>query len=164
MIEKTKDLAWKEDVPQKPTTAQLDALIASLPNNTANVNIRPYRIYSPNEQVVGEWQEEINGILKKKPVYEKVIFFGQLPNASEKTVNHNISNVDVVISTQPYATDSSGGCRQLPLCVPGQYQAYSIASWMDRTVMGITTGNDRSSWNAVFIAQYTKTTDSWEEV
>ena len=47
--------------------------------------------YSENEHIVGKW---ING----KTAYEKTINIGALPNATTKTVAHNISNLSWVIS------------------------------------------------------------------
>ena len=44
--------------------------------------------YSTEEQVVGTW---IDGRL----LYQKTINLGSLPNSTTKTINHNISNIDL---------------------------------------------------------------------
>ena len=46
--------------------------------------------YSTKEQVIGQW-------LDGKPIYQKTINTGALPNKTTKTVAHNISNIDIVI-------------------------------------------------------------------
>lgn len=57
--------------------------------------------YSTDEHVVGSW---IDG----KPLYQKTINTGALPNATTKNVAHGISNLGFVVSLIGYAKQSSG--------------------------------------------------------
>lgn len=112
-------------------------------------------IFDTNEKVVGQWTDG-------KLIYSKTVDCGQLPNTDEKQVAHNISNIDKVVHLFGY-TYNSDKSSQTPMnyAVGGTYNAYSIACYANRSVIGITSGNDRtrnvSSFVTVF---YTKTTDS----
>lgn len=70
-------------------------------NNTYNCNyINRITDYSIEEKVVGTW---ING----KPIYQKTISLGYLPNASTKTFPLNISNLNKIIDYECiYQNDS----------------------------------------------------------
>lgn len=107
--------------------------------------------YSTDEQVVGTW---IDG----KPVYQKTISCGALPNAVTKTVAHNITNLKRVIHIDGYGYRASdGNSLSLPYA--------SIANYF--VSVNIVGGNielyaqaDRSSFEESYITlQYTKTTD-----
>lgn len=107
-------------------------------------------IYSKEEQVIGKWT---NG----KPLYRKIIDFGTLPNATERGVKHEISNlqnniinVNVIVNGEnsipiPYASPTS--------------IAENITYRISGTYFTIITGSDRSNLNAKVILEYTKTTD-----
>ena len=72
-LEKTEDLLWKDEC-QPLTQEQMTEIKSQFhPSNTANVNIVPYHIYDEDEHIVGEWRETIDGVKKKKSVYQKTI-------------------------------------------------------------------------------------------
>lgn len=111
-------------------------------------------LYSTDEKIIGQW---IDG----KPIYQKTVSCGALPNNTEKLVAHSISNIDRIISyfgsaakdTSPYATISMGYW--------GGTVEYSISVSVDNSNIHIYTSSDRSSYkNAYVTIQYTKTTDS----
>ena len=62
-----------------------------------NINFAESFIYSTTETAVGKW---IDG----STVYQKVVALGTGPNATAKTVNHNISNLSVVIQLRGIAS------------------------------------------------------------
>lgn len=61
-----------------------------------------YHIYSTEERVVAKW---IDG----RPVYEKVVFFGEIPNGVSKEVAHNIDNFYTAITISGVGRNSSTG-------------------------------------------------------
>lgn len=107
--------------------------------------------YSTDEQVVGSW---IDG----KPVYQKTISCGALPNTTTKTVAHNITNLKRVIHLDGYGYRSSDGNSQpLPYASISNY-------FVSVNVVGgnieLYAQGDRSSFEESYITlQYTKTTD-----
>lgn len=109
--------------------------------------------YSTNERLTDKtW---IDG----KPIYRKVISLGSLPNATTKTVNHGISNLDAIINWYGYAErPSDGGHFPLPY-VFGGLAENNIGVFASPSVITVTTGTDRSAMNGIIILEYTKTTD-----
>ena len=61
-------------------------------------NVSDY--YSTDEKIVGVWTD-------KKPIYQKTISCGALPNANTKNVSHNISNIDYIVNIYGVAKRSS---------------------------------------------------------
>ena len=59
-------------------------------------------IYSDNERCIGIWRDN-------KPLYQKTIDFGTLPNQTTKSVAHGISDIDAscIVSIEPIASTSS---------------------------------------------------------
>ena len=112
--------------------------------------------YSTEEQVVGTW---ITG----KPLYQKTIDIGYLPNATYKLTNASISNLDKVISLNGicYANDSYGSVMSLPMVLENAYATYNVALqyWKNTDQIRVVTGMDRSGFYAYVTIQYTKTTD-----
>ena len=94
-----------------------------------------------------------------KPIYRKVIDLGALPNATTKTVNHGISNLDAIINWYGYAErPSDGGHFPLPY-VFGGLAENNIGVFASPSVITVTTGTDRSAMTGTIILEYTKTTD-----
>lgn len=90
------------------------------------------------------------------PIYKKTIDFGTLPNAAEKTVNHGITNLGVIISVGGTAKSNSTG-NQVPL----PFVSTSVANqiYLTTTPTGITMGCDanRSTLYGYVTLYYTKT-------
>ena len=112
--------------------------------------------FSTEEQIVGKW---IDG----KPLYQKTIDCGALPNTTSKDINHNIADVeriwlysgvawgtvDTEIMPLPYLVVSSSGATNS-----------AVGVTVNRVRIRITTGSDRTSYtNSYITIQYTKTTD-----
>lgn len=114
---------------------------------------KPMHAYSETEQRIGTW---IDG----KPLYEKTVNFGALPNASIKTVAHNIADVDRIWVAEGYARNASNYHSQLNATV-----TTSISSqWyigVNLTNVQCETGSNRSNYSECYVVlHYTKTTDS----
>jgi hypothetical protein len=110
----------------------------------------PMNDYSTTEKVVGTW---IDG----KPIYQKTIDVGALPNATSKNVAHNISNLDKVINIIAIAYGSG---QHLPINFPA---VDNVANACNVRVMGtninINSGINRSGLSGYVTLQYTKTTN-----
>lgn len=104
-------------------------------------------IYSTNERVIGKW---ING----KPLYEKTFDFGALPNSSQKTVAHNLTNLDIIWIHDALAFNSNEGWGH-----PVNFGTYCIAE-LSNTSIQISTNGDQTRYNKCYVTlRYTKTTD-----
>lgn len=110
-------------------------------------------IYDTTEKVVGKWTDG-------RPLYQKTISFGALPNATYKSASHGISNCSKIIDISGYATN--GG-------------AFIPIGGFDRDNATVNNLKVRANNNNIFIAttvdlsaftecyvtlQYTKTTDA----
>ena len=105
--------------------------------------------YSTTEKVIGTW-------INNKPLYQKVIDFGALPNNANKQVAHNINNLEQIIKFSGFAGSSinAGG---IPIPHPTSSPVYGF---VDDTYVNITTTSDRTAYTrTVVILEYTKTTD-----
>lgn len=106
--------------------------------------------YSYEEHRVGTW---VDG----KPLYEKTVNFGSLPNATTKEVPHGIENVSVIWVYDGFVF---GEADSTPVSLPS---TFGIASnWsvsVDVDAITFFTGMDRTSKNAIVTLRYTKTTD-----
>lgn len=108
--------------------------------------------YSTNEQIVGKW---IDG----KPLYQKTINCGALPNNTVKTVAHSISNLDYIIGWSGTASQSTGIYIEFPY-VNIITLGNSCNVWIDKTDISIETASDLRHYTKSYITiQYTKTTD-----
>ena len=112
------------------------------------------RIYSPDEQVIGEWREYVDGVLKKKPVYEKCIT--GLGNTYQQWTTANFTNADRIISS--YMVSRKKGA-QAPSSAPCYVQIANDSG--DLKIYNPIATTDSST---VYILQYTKTTDEWEVI
>lgn len=118
-----------------------------------NEKLIPSANYSTDEQKIGTW---IDG----KPIYRKVVNFGNLPNNNSKKVTISIANVNLV--TKLYGVRKNvSEYSPLPMYYSGNYYETLVLNHNDNTINGITirTGSDRTSETAIIIIEYTKTTD-----
>lgn len=162
MIEKTKDLAWKEEIPQQFTSAEMTEIKNAISQEPVNVNVRPYHIYSPNEQVVGEWRQIVDGVLKKKPVYEKRNTYTSIGNGqtSLETISSEIELRDIDFSVFMFSDRIN-----IAKCPYYQNQTYNMYADVDNGTLRFV-----NNWTGVTLSKveatlrYTKTTDQWETV
>lgn len=115
-----------------------------------NINeLEKREIYSTEEQVIGKW---IDG----KPLYRKVINCGSLPNNTQKIIQHNIENIDFIISCLGYAMTSTGS----GVALPSYNGIINTNLYATTQQIGIITTGDRSSFvKSYVVLEYTKTTD-----
>lgn len=118
--------------------------------NDAKNYINSVNSYSTDEvKTGGKW---IDG----KPIYRKTIYCGALPNNTYKNVNHNITNLDIIIKCYGSAR---GGTARIVLPNASAIPANAIEIYLDGEYVVIQTGNDRSGYNGYVTVEYTKTTD-----
>lgn len=108
-------------------------------------------IYSYEERRVGTW---VDG----RPLYEKTVDFGALPNATTKKVPHGIENVDViwVHDGYTYLPENNG---YYSLNFPSDVLKQVFNSYVDDVNVSIFTGMNRTNITAMITLRYTKTTD-----
>ena len=115
------------------------------------------QIYSTTEKVVGCWTDG-------RPVYQKTINFGTLPNATTKAVNHSISNFGVLVSAKGAFWNSSKSSGAIPFAWPTSLVGSAdnnVSCSVTTTQIIIAAGSDMSQYtNSYVTLQYTKTTDS----
>lgn len=115
--------------------------------------INDLQTYSTTETRVGTW---ING----KPIYRKVINYGNLPNSSYNQVLHNIDNLSQFTKVEAIAKTQAG--YYYPLNMHGTSDMFSnniVMFRVDDTKIQISTTADYSTQTAIVILEYTKTTD-----
>lgn len=110
--------------------------------------------YSTTEQIVGR---QIDG----KPLYQKTVNIGTLPNNSNKKVAHGVSNIGDVIDISGYTTGTSGN-KKYTFNLPnvGSEASYSMEVTVQDSEIVIVTKTDRTWLTKSYITlTYTKTTD-----
>lgn len=123
----------------------------ALPNVDYSNMIGNDGLFSTDEKLIGQW---IDG----KPLYQKTVNFGTLPNNDEKSVLHNISGIDNIVDVFGIGKSSSDW---MPIIYPGvSTVSFGISMYVDNTKIYITTGANRSGYGAYVTIRYTKTTDS----
>jgi len=161
------DLLRKDEC-QPLTTEQMDDIKSQFhPSNMANVNIVPYEIYSPNEHVVGEWQEMVDGVLKKKPLYEKTIVDAVTLPSMNNVVVYELGSGYIIRDYDGYAKDSNGNPTYL-LKFSGNNAPLNI--YLNTPNIGsinFSIGTGDADWigrKVDITLFYTKTTDTWQPI
>ena len=110
-------------------------------------------IYSTDEQVIGLW-------LDKKPLYQKTIDCGTLPNNTSKSVAHGISNIDNIVNAYGFAKTPSANQTPLPF-VNNTTVGSQVAVFADDTTIVLRTSDNKTPYTISYVTlQYTKTTDA----
>ena len=138
---------WDE---QTPVTANNMNEMQNILND--NISEEVLDVYSTTEQRIGTW---IDG----KPIYRKVVYYGNLPNATAKSVAHNISNLKQVITINGCCFDGNNAYYTLPLVYRGSDSSFNVQTNVNPTDIRMASSQDRSSFTAYIIIEYTKTTD-----
>lgn len=105
--------------------------------------------YSTTEQKTGKkW---IDG----RDIYFITINFGALPNATSKTVNHNIANIDFILDRIGVAyTEDRTSMFVLPQLAIGASASSSVSLGASRDVIVITTGVDRTNITNCYVTLF----------
>lgn len=116
--------------------------------------------YTPYQNLGGmenySSEEVVIGTFLGKPLYRKVIEFGNLPNITTKNVNHNISNLDKIINLYGNAYDSNSTTSfPLPFTSLSSLN-YCIALYATSSTVSLQTGIDRSNLTGYIVIEYTK--------
>lgn len=110
--------------------------------------------YSTNEQIVGKW---IDG----KPIYQKTINTGELPNGTGKEIEHGIANLKRIIHMEGYCYGATANNnRPMPFSSASDITKNIQLLW-NSTKISITTGSNLTLFTESYVTlQYTKTTDT----
>lgn len=112
----------------------------------------PPLIYSDEEREVGVWRDG-------KPLYQKTVYCGDFTTSGNKSVAHNISNLDKVVMM--YGTFNEGTTRfPLPIVMWGSAVTYQTRLAVNNTNVIISRDTAAQSVNLYVTLQYTKTTDT----
>lgn len=111
----------------------------------------PPLIYSDDEREIGVWRDG-------KPLYEKTIDVGYLPSGGAKYVNHDISNLGIVVSAYGFGINASGTRLLIPNISTNSTHNVQLSTTDTQIVLQV--GMDRSSFSGYVTLQYTKTTDT----
>ena len=109
--------------------------------------------YSTDEQVIGEW---IDG----KPLYQKVVDFGTMPNNGVKSANTGVLTVDTVISLSAIMQNSNYAVK-CPDIIPNTTGKNGGRLYFHKNngTIWIENCEDETQYSAYVIMLYTKTTD-----
>lgn len=109
-------------------------------------------LYSEEEREVGVWTDG-------KPIYQKTINTGALPNATTKTIAHGISNIETICNIFGYAYN---GDVTFSLPLSYNYDNINLNTRLNANNTNIYLTNNRDRTNFIeskVTLQYTKTTD-----
>lgn len=124
----------------------IDKLVVNAATDIAN--IIPYFEYSADEKVIGMIGAYYHCV--------KMIDIGALPNASNKNVNHGISNLRDLISIRGSAHNANySSMFPLPAPTPTASNAVGITGF-DSTKFIITTGINLSGFTGFVVLEYTR--------
>lgn len=115
---------------------------------SSKVPYQPLIEYSLEERMIGFW---IDG----KPLYEKTVDCGAMPNATSKSVAHGISNISRFVKGELSTDNGTNGAT----IVFGSHTNDAMTAYCDRTNIVIASTDDRSEYTGFAIVRYTKTTD-----
>ena len=107
------------------------------------------------------YTEQLTGRLDTdgRPIYQKTVACGALPNASSKGIPHNVANINRIVCLYGYAT-FPGNVVYLPFLNVATFNS-SFGVTCDRSQVTLITGTDRTSYvTSEVTIQYTKSTDT----
>lgn len=94
-----------------------------------------------------------------KPIYRKIVDIGNLPNNTYKTVEHNIENIDRLVSVSAIVVTSGGYYFNIPFVgTPTIFSNTQIALRANTTHIQVSSTTDTSNYTSYAILEYTKTT------
>ena len=110
-------------------------------------------VYSFEEREIGVWTDG-------RPLYQKTISMGTLPNKTTKAVEHGISNIDVTAIVSLMAMASNGTYAIFPRIHDSQVNAQIFFEVNSTYITCYGRGQDQSGWTTCYVTiQYCKTTD-----
>lgn len=142
---------WGVNVSSAFSRGTVTAILQYTKTTDQAVSIGEANDYSTSEKIIGTW---IDG----KPLYQKTVYCGALPNAGQSSVSHNIANIDIIPNFWGIGINQGGRSLKIPGEVTGSNHVSAVGCYVDRTEIGFLTYNDRSGYHAYVTIQYTKTT------
>ena len=149
------------------TVAVPDSTYTSRPTNTSvlycikyeptyymtvgEYTVQGFKDYSEEEKIIGKW---IDG----RPLYQKTVDCGLLPNNTQKQVTCEIENLKQIVSLSGIANHiNKKEYKHLPYV--HNYTTYNILTEYRENYILINTTYDFSNYNGYVTIRYTKTTD-----
>ena len=132
--------------PDASSNIDMSEVCTPLPSNATDGII-----YSTTERKVGQW---IDG----KPLYEKTINFGTLPNNTVKNVAHGISNISQIVDIK-CITFSSSVAQSINSAAIQPGTTNGLSFYRDGSNIVCNTNLNLAIYNCYVTIQYTKTTD-----
>ena len=110
--------------------------------------------YSEDEHKIGVW-------INNKPLYQKTIELGTMPNNTTKEVAHNISNLEKIVAFSGfYRNPTSGGIIPITFTHSSNLNEQLQLS-ANATNISVKTSTNKTSLTDCYVTlQYTKTTDN----
>ena len=125
--------------------------IYGIQTGTTHSKFQPV-IYSTEERVIGVWKDG-------RPLYEKTVDFGALPNNTTKTVSYNISDLDYFVKIQCVAHNQNGS-RNIPFVDDASKTGDVLLDTIKSSgVIRIIAHTDLSSLTGDVTLQYVKSSD-----
>ena len=139
------------------TSAELTEIVSPLPGTPITM---PILFDETGAEYVVGWHKLANGT--KKPVYEKTVSTGALPNKTTKSVAHNISNFDKCIFLNGvFQSSAAGNWNPLPYVNDSTPDANILIACSSTDIV---INSRKYNWSAVSTSyvtiRYTKTTDT----
>ena len=144
-VKLAKEKSEQAQIDENETLDDYENKIVQYINSSRNGNENNY---SESEIQVGTW---IDG----SPVYQKTIYFGELPNNTTKQIPVNVENIKYVVSIKGIAFNDSWTNVE-PLPYVHDYVNYTILDFRENNIF-MSTKCDRSQFKAYVTIQYTKT-------
>lgn len=133
------------------STYSISYKIYGIQTGTTHSKFQPV-IYSTEEREIGVWTDG-------KPLYEKTIDCGALPNNTTKTVSHGISNFEHMVGYSGVAFMPNINDIPIPF-VHNASLGDNVCFFIDSSEITLRTSSDKSGYTASYITlRYTKTSD-----
>lgn len=122
-------------------------------------------IHTPEGVEIGDRystaEKQVGFFTNNKPLYQKTINFGALPNDTSKSLAHSVANIDKIWIFDGYVDGtvlSLAGTFPLQLCISSRTGAI-WAFYANESYIVCDAEGDASGYNASVTIRYTKTTD-----
>lgn len=99
--------------------------------------------------------------IDEKPIYRKVVYFGDLPNNTSKSIAHGISNLGYIIHWYGFCKGKTNELQR-PVPFPGisSTNDQAVRLYSNNTTLSIACVGDNSAYGNCYVTiEYTKTTD-----
>lgn len=99
--------------------------------------------------------------IDNKPIYRKVVYFGDLPNNTSKSIAHGISNLGYIIHWYGFCKGKTIELQR-PIPFPGisSTNDQAVRLYSNNTTLSIACVGDNSAYGDCYVTiEYTKTTD-----